>query len=294
MFRLSVLIPCYNGSRHLPQLVDSLVRQSQVPDEIVVVDDGSLDESARIASGLPVRLIRHPRNLGPATARNTALEHSSGEIVLFVDSDTVADRDLVETVLATYKKYDEPRLAGIGGRAVEGQVKTLYDRWRAMHASQDHGKHARRSVDYLFGLCASYKRVVLEDVGGFDSFFPINAGEDTDLGYRLRKAGLVLRYEPQAIVFHQHEDDRGSLLRIQYNWVYWSYWAKRRSGLSTLRLLAGVLRRGAMEPLGDLLRKDRRELVALDLQVSRVKLKGFRAAARDSRSADTRRELPRP
>jgi GT2 family glycosyltransferase len=274
---VSVVIPCYNQVHHIRHTVGAILDQTIPPDEIVVVDDASGDASPIILQQLPVKLIRHQQNQGPAAARNTALSASSGDIVVFVDADAYADHRLIETFLRAYQEIPDPLVAGIGGRGIESNIRTVFDKWRALHARQDFGLKPRK-VPFLFGLCASYKRAVLLQVGGFDTFFPLNAGEDADLGYRIRRAGYRLYYTPDAIVYHQHSDTERSLLRVQYNWFYWTYFAKKRSNLHPWTLFVGTLRRLFTDTLADLFLRGDIALALLDLKVFKVKMQAlFRA-----------------
>ncbi len=170
-------------------------------------------------------------------------------------------------------------LGGVGGRGIEQNLLTVYDQWRNLHARQDFGLSHREQVPYFFGLCMSFRREVLLKVNGFDPYFPINAGEDLDLGYRLVRAGYQLRYNPAAIVYHQHSDNEEKLKRVQYNWYYWSYLAKRRNGFQRWRLYAGTLRRLLTDTLADLLLRRNKSLVRLDLEIFQIKMEAMHAAA---------------
>ncbi len=85
---ISVIIPVYNGARHLAAALESALAQTMPPGEILVVDDGSSDDSALIACsfGPPVHLLRQP-NCGPAAARNLGAQHASGNLLAFLDAD---------------------------------------------------------------------------------------------------------------------------------------------------------------------------------------------------------------
>ena len=280
---VSVLIPCYNRANHIGQVVQAIKNQTYPPDEIIVVDDASTDNSVEVLKHLPIRLLRHEQNRGPSVARNTALKAASGDIVLYVDADAYADSRLIAVLLQAFQRFSHLSLGGIGGRGIESHICTVYDRWRALHAKQDFGLRLRDSVPYLFGLCASYNRRALLDVGGFDSFFPINAGEDADVGYRLKRAGYQLYYVPEAIVYHQHADTKESLKRVQYNWFYWTYLAKQRSKRHPWTLFAGTMRRLFMDTLADLVLRQSSELARLDLEIFRVKMAALRDASRAGR-----------
>ncbi|MFV2044099.1 MAG: glycosyltransferase family 2 protein [Anaerolineales bacterium] len=271
-YTVSALVPCYNKAEHIGQVVDALIEQTCPPDEIIVIDDASNDETRKLVRKLPVRFLRHTINRGPAVARNTGLEAASGEIVLFVDADAYADPHLIEELSQVYQHSPEPRLAGVGGRGIESDIRTHFDRWRAHHAKQDFGPRSRRNAPYLFGLCASYKRGALLEVGGFDSFFRTNAGEDADIGYRLRRSGYRLHYTPSAVVYHHHSDTAETLKQVQFNWFYWTFLAKQRSKFHPWTLIAGTLRRVFTDTLTDLIVRRDIELSRLDLEIFLVKM----------------------
>jgi len=86
--RVSVVVPCYNAAPFLRETLDSALSQSQAPQEVIVVDDGSTDESATIAEsyGPPVRVIRQ-ENQGESVARNRGIEAAKGDWIAFLDAD---------------------------------------------------------------------------------------------------------------------------------------------------------------------------------------------------------------
>lgn len=95
--RISVVIPCFNGARFLRQTLESVVRQTYRAHEIIVVDDGSTDDSAAIAEsfGPLVRVIRQP-NQGESVARNCGIEEACGEWVAFLDADDLWEPEKLE------------------------------------------------------------------------------------------------------------------------------------------------------------------------------------------------------
>ncbi|MBS1250257.1 MAG: putative mycofactocin biosynthesis glycosyltransferase MftF [Chloroflexi bacterium] len=285
--QVSVLIPCYNQAQHIGGVIQGVLAQTHSPQEIIVVDDASTDQSARVIGGFPVTRLHHEENRGPAAARNTALHAARGEIVLYLDADAFPRPDLIETLLRAYQALDGeifPSLAGIGGRGIEVHQKNLADRWRGRHARQDFGDEYRAKVPFLFGLCASYRRSVLEDVDGFDESFPRNAGEDFELGCRLRRAGYQLHYEPQAIVDHYHADTVKSLKNNQSNWYYWSYIAKSKNHAHPWTLWMGTFRRLFTDPLGDLFLHGDWQLARLSLQIFGAKIAALFEAASNPRA----------
>jgi len=267
MLKVTVAIPCYNSSSYVGAVIESVLVQSRPADEILVVDDGSTDGSAEVIGRYPVRLLQHTSNQGLAAARNTAIEKAKGDVIVFIDADAVADTDLLKVLLSG---YDAPEIGGVGGQGVEANIRSLADRWRARHASQSHGVVAR-DVEFLFGLCMSFRIGVLREIGGFNPAFRTNA-EDMDISLRVRKAGYRLRYLPDARVYHQRSDDEVSLKCAMAAWYGAAYRARWMNDAQPWRLLVGVMRRLVMEPLSDLLEERDWQAARLSWQVGWVKL----------------------
>ena len=275
---ISILIPCYNQSEYIGWVIQAALNQTKPALEVIVVDDASTDDSATVISQYPVKLVQHDRNRRLATTRNTALEAARGSIVLFVDGDAIPDQHLVEVIHREFSNADDS-LIGVGGRGIETNVTSIYDRWRARHTSQDYGVKPRRSVPFLFGLCCAYRRSFLLDVGGFDPFYSQNCGEDLDLGYRINRKGHRLSYTPDALVYHMHSDSEEILKLVNYNWAYWAYMAKLRNNLPTWKLYVGYLRSTITACLVDLVQEKDINMARLSLLILGVKLQGLKNAA---------------
>ena len=100
---LSIVIPVFNATPYLPQVIDSLLAQQLVPDEVIFVDDGSTDDSsamiARLGAGLPCLRVIRQDNQGQAVARNVGLRHATGRYLAFLDADDVVERDMYATLV---------------------------------------------------------------------------------------------------------------------------------------------------------------------------------------------------
>jgi len=226
----TVAIPCYNAARFLGNLLESLFEQTRPPDEILVIDDGSTDATREIAKSYDVGLVEHDGNLGLARARNTALQHATGDIIVYFDADTLPDRKNIERMLAEYRN---PEIAAVGGQELFSRSSRRADLWRNLFWRQTHGHKRIDSVWMLMGLCCSYRKEVLVEMGGFDEEYTTN-GEDVDVGLRLRKAGYHLKYLPEISVFHRRKDSLHSLLSLAYRHSYWQSTALRKNGINPL------------------------------------------------------------
>jgi glycosyltransferase involved in cell wall biosynthesis len=110
MPKVSVIIPAYNAERFIAQSVRSATEQSYADIEVIVVDDGSRDDTARIASGYPGVHVLRQANAGVSAARNAGVHASSGELVAFLDADDVWHADKIATQVALLEQYRDSDL----------------------------------------------------------------------------------------------------------------------------------------------------------------------------------------
>jgi len=111
--KVSVVVVCYNGERTLPACLDSLTRLNYPNYEVILVDDGSTDQTAPIALKHPkLRYFKHEKNLGLSVARNTGIAAAEGELVAFTDADCRADEDWLYYIMGDLL---ESEFAGMGG-----------------------------------------------------------------------------------------------------------------------------------------------------------------------------------
>jgi GT2 family glycosyltransferase len=207
---LSVVIPTYNRLDTLRHVIPSLLRSSLRAEryEIVVADSNSNDGTAEYLAGVSAEYprVRHLPGAytGRAMARNAGIAAATAPVVLFSDADIIASPDLLERHLEHHER--ERNLAVVG---MELQVSSLaeYERLRA-YPGERRPLHpaGRKRLNWLYFLTgnASVRKTDLVRVGCFDENFTGYGHEDLELGYRLRKAGITIRYEPRAVDYHWH------------------------------------------------------------------------------------------
>lgn len=224
--RLSVIIPGHNRADLIPRLMESYRSQSLETDrfDICFVDDGSTDDTgAAVQSeidrgGLDLRYERIDGR-GPAAARNRGLAVTSGEIVYFAGDDFLPEPDNLRLHLDFHDKPDEQRaLVGVTTSPEEwredkffrwlGHRGLIYDE-RVYYEIQDPG---RCQWNYFHTNNLSLSRDWLRE-DRFDESYREPCLEDTELGFRLMKKGLVIAHEPRARGIHIHQYDWGSLVR---------------------------------------------------------------------------------
>lgn len=212
--RVTLYVPCYNAAKTLDECLKGVAAQSHPIDEILVIDDGSTDGTVSVASRHPVRIVRHPRNLGLAASRNTAFRAARNELVAAVDADVVLDARWLANVM---ENFDDPAVAGACGRLIEKHHSALPDAWRAAHMPQHWGEKKIRNPHFLFGADNLYRKGPVVGIGLYDEGCRTNF-EDVDMGMRLAGAGETTVYDPSAVAHHLKRDTITSLLRAYYLW----------------------------------------------------------------------------
>jgi glycosyltransferase involved in cell wall biosynthesis len=196
---VSVVICAYNAERTMEACLNSL-RELDYPNyEVVVVDDGSRDQTAAIAARFPeFRLIRQP-NKGLSVARNVGMHAALGEIVAYTDSDCVVDPHWLTLMVGA--------MAANGFDACGGPNYAPHEEGRteacvsASPGAPCHVLTAEDRAEHLAGCNMVFRKAALQRMGGFDPQFTA-AGDDVDICWRALDAGLVVGFCPAAFVWH--------------------------------------------------------------------------------------------
>lgn len=224
--KVSVVIPNYNGEKYLSNCLKSLKRQSFKDFEIIVVDDGSKDGSAKRAryrirkeGGYPpVHFLMLRRNTGFAAAVNAGIKKSAAPLVLLLNNDTIAEKHFVEKMYMAMRC--NPGVFSASAKMLNMHNRRLADDCGDMYCAlgyafspaKDKPAEAFRRSTYVFAACAGaaiYRKDDLELLGGFDELHFAYL-EDIDLGYRARLAGFKNIYAPGAKVLHAGSGFSGS------------------------------------------------------------------------------------
>jgi len=242
--QVSVVVPTYDGAETLRTTIQALRRQT-VPDdryEIIVVDDASTDDSARIAGAAGARVIRQPANRGAGAARNAGARAARAPLVAFIDDDCTAEPGWLAELI---EPLSDPSVDGAGGQIVPHADDGLVSRyiaarnpWKPLPATLlESASPLYRLRLYLQGLLESggadeeadcdlfavaganmaFRTAVLTGLGGFDETYRVS--EETELCRRLhsRPGGSRVVYRPSAKVHHRfHPSLRGVFRRARW------------------------------------------------------------------------------
>lgn len=231
--RLSVVIPAYNARETLRETLRALMDQTLPKDdyEVIVVDDGSTDSTARVAAEFNVRVVSR-NNKGPAAARNHGASLAEGEKIFFTDSDCVPAADWLEKM---EKALADGEVAGVQG-VYKTRQTSLTARFAQAEFEERYAYMARHEhIDLAATYAAGFSREVFNRMGGFDETFPVANNEDTEFSYRLVEAGYKLKLAPEAVVYHRHPSHPIAYLRTKFLRAYWRMIVYRRYPDKVLR-----------------------------------------------------------
>ena len=221
---VSVIVPAYNEEKVIVQTITSLLNQKYAGAlEIVVVDDGSADDTALIceeayATHSQVTVYRK-ENGGKASALNYGIARARHEIVIGLDADTVFDDD---TVAELVQPLVNPKVAAVAGNAKVGNRINLVTRWQALEyvTSQNLDRRAFSLLDCITvvpGAVGAWRRSVVLAVGGFQED---TLAEDQDLTLAMRRAGYSVAYADGAVAYTEAPDTLRGLAKQRFRWSF--------------------------------------------------------------------------
>ena len=203
---VSVIVPAYNAAPFLDAALASLAAQSRPADEVVVVNDASTDDTARVAKRwatlLPLVLVERPVNRGLGAARELGIENASGELIALLDADDYLMPDHLAVMVATWRRH--------GGVVAADDYRWLPGRrlnsapW-ASRVIPPPEEQRRRILAANFGAyCSLFSRADYEAAGGFR---PLRKSEDWDLWIRMVRNGVRLTPAPTVTLMYRKRPD---------------------------------------------------------------------------------------
>ena len=234
--KISILIPCHNEAKSIRECVQSCLDQTRVPDQILVVNDGSTDVSADILSsfGDKIEVLTIPIATGNKSyAQERGLAHVTGDIFIATDGDTVLDPLLVESAEKVYQ--EQPDIV-----AVCGYVKSLRYNWLTAYRETEYVvgqtlfKVAQAYLDAIFvipGCSGAFKTKTFREVIRFDHD---TLTEDLDFTYKFHELGLRIAYSKEMVAYTQDPDTLSSYVNQMRRW-YAGGWQNLRKHFHILK-----------------------------------------------------------
>jgi cellulose synthase/poly-beta-1,6-N-acetylglucosamine synthase-like glycosyltransferase len=231
--RISVVVPAFQESARIERCLAALARQTLPREqyEVIVVDDGSSDDTASRAGRCGARVVRLISNQGPAQARNAGVAAARCEIVVFTDADCEPTRDFLAAL--TTPLLQDPRVGASKGTYLSNQRSLVARFVQLEYESRYRHTAARSSVDFVDTYAACYRRSDLVRLGGFDPRY--RRCEDQELSFRLADSGVNMRFTPDARTYHQHADTLGAYVRKKFHIARWKVAVLRKHPRRAIR-----------------------------------------------------------
>ena len=202
---VSVIIPSYNSEQTISSVLQALYQQTyEDAYEIILIDSSDARTPEIVQKEFPdVIFFHYEQKTDPGTARNKGMQMSSGDPVLFIDSDCRANPDWIEKMVSLHQNYS---YEAIGGAVLNGNPHSSEAAWAGYLAEFREflpGLQAG-TVDHIPTCNISYKREALSKVGWFNPrYYP---QEDLEFNYRLRRMGMHIYFDPDVRVHHHHRE----------------------------------------------------------------------------------------
>ncbi|MBC3907119.1 MULTISPECIES: glycosyltransferase family 2 protein [Undibacterium] len=264
---ITLVVPAYNEGPVIQQALRSLLLLDYPNYEILVIDDGSSDDTyekalavAREDHQVTVRVITK-KNGGKADALNTGMSAARGEFILNMDGDTKLSRN---TLRACIRHFDDPRVGAVAGNVKVLNRENLLTRVQALEyveglAMARKAQSFMRAVNIIPGPLGMFRKSVLQQAGGYDHD---TFAEDCDLTLKLLMRGWHIAYEPTAIAWVETPSRLLDLLKQRYRWTRGilqatrkhssALWNPRRAGINFF-ILWYMLFEGIMWPFSTVL-----------------------------------------
>lgn len=221
---VSVIVPAHNEALVIENTINSLLASNYENYEVIVVDDGSVDNTSdvvreKFSTNQRVKLFSVATGGGKSVALNLGLQHAVGEIVVALDADTLF---AAETVGALARRFYDPSMGAVAGNAKVGNRINIVTRWQALEyiTSQNMDRRAFASLNCITvvpGAVGAWRRDLIEQAGGFQSD---TLAEDQDLTLRIRRLGHNIGYEEDAIAWTEAPDRLRTLARQRFRWAF--------------------------------------------------------------------------
>lgn len=217
---VSILIPTYNEEKVIENSINSLLRLSYRRKEIIVIDDGSRDNTLKIVRDIaikePIKVISKT-NGGKWSALNEGIRESRGEILVCIDADTILERNAIESMIP---HFNDQNIAAVAGNIKVGNRHKMLTKIQALEYVLDlniqrRGESTLGKITVVPGPLGAFRKSVIEEVGLYsgDTF-----AEDSDLTMKILKAGYKIKYEKRAFGYTEAPDTFLDLAKQRYRW----------------------------------------------------------------------------
>jgi cellulose synthase/poly-beta-1,6-N-acetylglucosamine synthase-like glycosyltransferase/peptidoglycan/xylan/chitin deacetylase (PgdA/CDA1 family) len=241
---VTVLIPAHNEESVIVQTMTSVLLSDLKDLRIVVVNDGSTDNTAELLdanfSREPRVRIIHQVNHGKAAALSVAMSQADTEIVVTIDADTEIEPDAISKLV---RHFSDPKVGAVAGNVKVGNRSRWLTRWQALEyvTSQNMEKRAfdlLNCITVVPGALGAWRKKAIEAAGGITAD---TVAEDADLTIAIRRLGWRVSYDEEAIAWTEAPEKPGQLIRQRFRWTFGTLQSFWKHGDTLLRPKYGTL-----------------------------------------------------
>ena len=217
---VTIILPAYNEAKVIEKTINSLIQLSYRPKEIIVVNDGSKDDTLNIARTIAKKesiKVISKTNGGKWSALNKGIEEANGEIMVCIDADTILERNAIEYLIPY---FDDKRIAAVAGNIKVGNRNKNLTKLQALEYVLDlnilrRSESSIGKITVVPGPLGAFRKSVIKQVGFYsgDTF-----AEDSDLTMKILKAGYKIKYEKRALGYTEAPSTLIDLAKQRYRW----------------------------------------------------------------------------
>ncbi len=199
--KISIIIPVRNGGEIFKRCLRAIADSRPQPFEVIVADDGSMDDTAHVAAAFGARVITTPKpGSGPAVGRNISAQHATGDLLFFFDSDVEIKPDTLSRIAQIFEN-DSTLTVLFGSYDDAPSDPNFISQYKNLFHHYVHQQGAEEASTFWSG-CGVIRRDVFLECGGFSSRYTLPSIEDIELGYALKSRGHRIRLEKTLQVKH--------------------------------------------------------------------------------------------
>jgi peptidoglycan-N-acetylglucosamine deacetylase len=254
---VSIIVPAYNEELNVVSSLKSLLESDYPNFDIILVDDGSTDDTyakaAEVFAGDDSVKVYTKPNGGKASALNFGISRSSAEYVICIDADTKLDRSAISELMKHFLNEDaDKKIGAVAGNVKVGNEVNLLTRWQSIEyiTSQNFDRRAFAAINAVTvvpGAIGAFRKSAIEKAGGFTTD---TLAEDCDLTIRLLREGYIVKNENNALAFTEAPESLRQFHKQRFRWAFgvlqtfWKHKAvlfRRRSGWLGFLALPNIL-----------------------------------------------------
>ena len=254
---VSIYIPAFNAENTIRECLNSVLDQSLKPEEILVINDGSTDNTSKILMEFKnkISVINNPMNLGVSESMNIANKFLKTKFIGKIDADVELSKDWLKTLM---RKMLDEKITLIGGKMYEKFLKNPNNLWRSRRLKQNWGEQDLENPKFIFGCNNILNNSNFKKLKKYRTdldYFKTN-GEDIEFSNYLKKNNYKLYYDSNAICYHLQNDTAETLSKRYWRYIHYGDGLKKRNFFKTLKNIFRQLKRTIKWSIEDLFKLD--------------------------------------